>query len=123
MPTDISAGADTKIIISPRVMALILASIIGGYLWLFANFVTKAEAGQYTQALTEHITEATLYRLEADLRDADDKAWALEQQMTEPGKDTPSSREKLREYQKRVQKISEALRCIRAGNQNCTTGQ
>lgn len=123
MTIDVSAGADTKLIISPKVVILICVAVILSYAWFVTTFITKSEAGEIQKALADHITESTLYRLEADKNDVEDKAWTLEQLLIEPEQNTPGRREKLREYQKRIERKNEALRCIRADEKNCTTGQ
>jgi len=99
-----------------------LAAFLWARDWQMGTFVTRAEAGEISLALQNHMTEEQIYRLQANLNDAEDKAWALEQQIQSDG-NSIERQDKLREYNRRSTNIRQQIECVRAEKRNCTVGQ
>jgi hypothetical protein len=119
MVVDVSKGADTVIKITPRIIALIIIATIGFYSWLFITFFTKAEASEITAQLSAHITEVTLYRVELDIDNIEDKLFDLRERMNEPNGNTVERRKKANEFERRIARLKEQKECIYSGKQNC----
>ena len=119
MAIDISKGEDTILKVTPRVIAAIVACIIGFYVWLFMTFVTQTEASEYTNQLRDHITEVSLYRINTDIDNNQDKLWLLRESMNEAGGNTSDRRKKADEYKRRIEHLKEQKDCIHDGGRNC----
>ena len=120
MAIDITKGENTVIKITPRVMIISIAAIIAMYGWLFMTFLTKAEAGEITTLLSAHITEATLYRIDLDIDNNQDKLWLLHERMNEvENGSTSERRQKADEYERRIDDLKSAKLCLQRGESNC----
>ena len=123
MAIDFSSGADTVLKITPRIIVLIIIATIAFNGWLFLTFLTKAEASEITEQLSAHIIEATLYRIEADIDNNQDKLFDLKEKMNELKGDTQDRRRKANEFERRITHLKEQKICIYEGGDNCYLGK
>ena len=120
MAIDVTKGENTIIKITLRGMIILITAIIGMYAWMFMTFLTKAEAGEITTLLSAHITEATLYRIDLDIDNNQDKLWLLRERMAEgENGSTSERRQKADEYTRRIDKLKERKECIHQGGSIC----
>jgi len=119
-----------KIVTTPRVVAGMLAVSFAAYFWLMNTFYTNAQAqAQETlynehvsgmeSRLDEHIIASSIYRVEADLHDTEDKLWLLNEQMLVSTGNTPERRQKAHEYQQRIDALNSLKACLRSQHEGC----
>lgn len=127
MPT---IDENIKIVTTPRIIATLIAGSFLGYFWLTSTFWTRIEAQEaadaYTEShteietkLEEHIQQSSIYRVNADLQDTQDKLWTLNEQIRRPNGDTSERREKAEQYTRRIVELQELKMCIQEDRTVC----
>lgn len=123
MATTIIDVENGKIKIGVKSLAGLIACIFVAYFWLLATFATDAEAGELAEKLQNHIVESMIYRIDLQIDDIEDKKWALQEKMAEENGNTVDRRQKIAEWNKRMENLKAKKLCWQTTDgKNCRNG-